>query len=354
MAESLKTASEKRGLPPGSLIHIGDVMNESARISLVDYGPDHIVVREIDTMADILEYRETPSITWVVIEGLTNIALVESIGQHFDIHGLVLEDILNTHQRPKVEEYDDHLYVVLKSLMTGSDGFSVTYEQVSLLVLNRFVFMFKEKSDDLLEPIMKRLHSKTGRIRQSGADYLMYVILDTIVDQNFDLIDALDETVTQLEDELFKNPTQITMTQIQALKRELIIIRRNIAPIPKLMADLVFSESPLIHKNTVIYLRDVQDHALRVVELIESYRDILGSLIEIYMSTINNKMNEVMKVLTLFASIFIPLTFLTGIYGMNFDYMPELHYKWTYPFLWVLFVSIPVSLLVLFKKKKWL
>lgn len=354
MAESLKTASEKKGLPPGSLIHVGEVLSDATRISLVDFDADHIVEREIESLADILDYKDKDTVTWVIVEGLTNIGLVEAIGDYFDIHGLVLEDILNTHQRPKIEEYDDHLYIVLKSLVTASDSFSVNYEQVSLLVLDRFVFMFKEKSDALLDPIIKRLHSKKGRIRQSGADYLMYVILDTIVDQNFELIDALDESVTLLEDELYKKPTHKTMTSIQALKRELIVVRRNIAPIRELMADLVHSESTLIHPSTVIYLRDVQDHALRVVELIESHRDILGSLIEIYMSSINNKMNEVMKVLTLFASIFIPLTFITGIYGMNFDYMPELHYKWTYPLLWVLFVTIPLSLLLLFKKKKWL
>lgn len=354
MAESLKTASEKKGLPPGSLIHVGEVLSDATRISLVDFDADQIVEREIESLADILDYKDKDTVTWVIVEGLTNIGLVEAIGDYFDIHGLVLEDILNTHQRPKIEEYDDHLYIVLKSLVTASDSFSVNYEQVSLLVLDRFVFMFKEKSDALLDPIIKRLHSKKGRIRQSGADYLMYVILDTIVDQNFELIDALDESVTLLEDELYKKPTHKTMTSIQALKRELIVVRRNIAPIRELMADLVHSESTLIHPSTVIYLRDVQDHALRVVELIESHRDILGSLIEIYMSSINNKMNEVMKVLTLFASIFIPLTFITGIYGMNFDYMPELHNPWAYPFLWVLFITIPLSLLLLFKKKKWL
>jgi len=354
MVESLKTSSEKKGLPPGSLIHVGEVMDQPTRISLIDYNGETLVERGIDSFSQVLEYKDSPSVTWVIIEGLTNIDMIQSMGDYFDIHGLVLEDILNTHQRPKFEAYDNHLYVVLKSLMTHNSAFTVAYEQVSLLVLNNFVFMFKEKSDDLLDPIFQRLRASHGRIRQSGADYLMYVIMDTIVDQNFELIDVLDETMVALEEELFGTPTHKTMTKIQGLKRELITVRRQVSPIRELMSDLMYCESALINPQTGIYLRDVQDHALRVIELLESYRDILGGFVEIYMSAVNNRMNEVMKVLTLFASIFIPLTFLTGIYGMNFDYLPELHYKWAYPSLWILFIAIPVGLLVYFKKKRWL
>lgn len=354
MVESLKTSSEKKGLPPGSLIHVGEVMDLPTRISLLDYNGESLIERNISDFSQVLEYKDSPTVTWVILEGLTNIELVQKMGDYFDIHGLVLEDILNTHQRPKFEAYENHLYVVLKSLVTHNSAFTVAYEQISLLVLNNFVFMFKEKSDDLLEPIFQRLRASHGRIRHSGADYLMYVIMDAIVDQNFELIDVLDEAIGGVEEELFSKPTHKTMTQIQALKRELITVRRQVAPIRELMSDLMYCESDLINPQTGIYLRDVQDHALRVIELLESYRDILGGFVEIYMSTVNNRMNEVMKVLTLFASIFIPLTFLTGIYGMNFDYMPELHQPWAYPTLWVLFVSIPVALLIFFKRKKWL
>ena len=354
MVESLMTSSVKKGLPPGSLIHVGEVMDLPTRISLLDFNSDTLIERDITEFSQVLEYKDTPTVTWVIVVGLTNIELVKTMGDYFDIHGLVLEDILNTHQRPKFEAYENHLYVVLKSLMTHNSAFTVAYEQISLLVLNNFVFMFKEKSDDLLDPIFQRIRAGNGRIRQSGSDYLMYAIMDTIVDQNFELIDVLDEAIVAVEEELFAAPTHKTMTKIQGLKRELITVRRQVAPIRELMSDLMYCESDIIDRQTGIYLRDVQDHALRVIELLESYRDILGGFVEIYMSTVNNRMNEVMKVLTLFASIFIPLTFITGIYGMNFDYMPELHYKWGYPSLWVLFVSIPVGLLILFKRKRWL
>jgi magnesium transporter len=267
----------------------------------------------------------------------------------------VLEDILNTHQRPKFEEYDDYLYIVLKCLRAEDDQFAVTREQVSLLVLRNFVFAFKEKKDDLFHPVLQRIKTSKGRLRSMGADYLAYAILDTIVDQFFVLIDTLDDATIILEDTLLTTePQQETLNTIQRLKREIIGIRKDISPLRDLTAGLLRSESELINETTRIYLRDVSDHAVRVTESIETYREILSGLLEIYITSVSNKMNEVMKVLTVFASIFIPLTFLAGIYGMNFEHMPELKWTWAYPALWVAFITIPVVLLVYFKKKKWL
>ncbi len=354
MTESLTNHAEKRGLPPGSLIHIGHVLEADTRMSVIDYNMTHLVERQIESLEEILEYKDSDSTTWVIIEGLRDVAIVEKIGLQFGIHPLVLEDILNTHQRPKLEEYDNYLYIVLKSLMPENGSFSVNYEQISLVVMKNFVFTFKEKTDDLLQPIMQRIRNSKGRIKSQGADYLTYAILDTVVDQNFVLIDALDETVTTLEDELYANPTHETLKKIQRIKREVISIRKHISPVRELMAGLLRSESGLIHEDTHIYLRDVSDHTIRVIESVETYRDILSSLVEIYISSVSNRMNEVMKVLTVFASIFIPLTFLTGIYGMNFEFMPELRWHWAYPALWVVFISITVGLLVFFKRRKWL
>lgn len=355
MIESLKNASDKSGLPPGSLVHVGDVLVAETRISVVDYSKENLEEQQIQSIDEIIKYKDSDTVTWVTIEGLANVEIIESIGAIFDIHQLVLEDILNTHQRPKFEEYDDHLYIVLKCLMSEDEDFSVTYEQVSILVLKNFVFVFKEKSDDLLLPVQQRIRNSKGRLRSLGADYLTYAILDTIVDKNFILIDALDEAVTSLEDSLLvSEPTQEFLYRIQGLKSELITIRRYVSPVRELMAAMLRSDSELIQEKTQIYLRDVSDHAIRVIESIESYRDMLSGLLEIYISSVSNKMNEVMKVLTVFASIFIPLTFLAGIYGMNFEYMPELRWKWAYPVLWVAFISIPAVLLVYFRKKKWL
>lgn len=355
MIKSLSTTSEKSGLPPGSLIHVGAVLETVTRMTVIDYSKDTFAEQQIQDVDEIRKYKDSDTVTWVIIEGLTNIDVVERIGTIFGIHQLVLEDILNTHQRPKFEEYDDHLYIVLKCLLPEDKQLTVSYEQISLLLFNNFVFLFKEKRDALFQPITQQIRTSRGRLRRLGGDYLTYMILDTIVDQNFILIDSLDEAITSLEDGLLASePTKEMLNKIQRLKREIISIRRHVSPIRELLAGMLRSETELINEKTYIYLSDVSDHAVRVMELIESYRDILTGLLDIYISSVSNKMNEVMKVLTVFASIFIPLTFLTGIYGMNFENMPELKWKWAYPLLWTLFITIPVGLFIYFRKKKWL
>lgn len=355
MSESLCTPSGKSGLPPGSLIHVGDVVESVGNISIIDYNKGKFEQKKLSSIDEIIQYKDSDSVTWVTIEGLANVGVVERIGDIFDVHQLVLEDILNTNQRPKFEEYDDHLYIVLKCLLPSSQGFSVSNEQVSLLVLKNFVIMFKEKQDEVFNPIQQRIKSSTGKFVSLGADYLAYAILDFIVDQNFILLDRLDESITEIEDSLLVGePTQEMLYKIQGLKREMIGIRRYVSPVRELVSEMIHSESDLIDESTHLFLRDVSDHAIRVVESVESYRDILTGLLDIYVSSVNNKMNQIMKVLTVFTSIFIPLTFIAGVYGMNFEYMPELKWQWAYPATWVLFVTIPVVLLVYFKKKKWL
>jgi magnesium transporter len=355
MIKSSSTISRKSGLPPGTLIHVGDTLETATRMSIIDYREKNIEEQEIQTIDEILRYKDSGTVTWVIVEGLTNIEIVEDIGKLFGIHPLVLEDILNTHQRPKFEDYDDYLYIVLKCLTSGDEQFTVSYEQISLLVLNNFVFAFKEKKDDFFHPILQRIRTGKGRLTSLGSDYLTYTILDAVVDQYFILIDTLDDTITSLEDSILStDPTTDTLAKIQRLKRETITIRRHLSPIRELMSGILRSDSVLINEKTRIYLKDVSDHIIRVIELIESYRDILTGLLDIYISSVSNKMNEVMKVLTIFASIFIPLTFLAGIYGMNFEYMPELKWRWAYPSLWAVFITIPVALLIYFKRKKWL
>jgi len=354
MSESLSSASKKAGLPPGSLVHVGEVMETEVCITIVDYNKEVIEEQTVESVEQILQCREKDTVTWVNIEGLGNVELIGAIGEAFNIHPLVLEDILNTHQRPKLEEYDDYSYCVLKGISLAKNGFSVEYEQISILILNDFVFTFKEKQDELFEPVRRRLRSSKGHFRSQGADYLAYVILDTIVDSYFTLQDSLDDIIDSIEEELLTEPTKVTMATIQRLKHELIIIRRSISPLREMLNAILRSESPLIEEKTLIYFRDIFDHVLRISESIESSRDMVAGLLDIYMTTISNKMNEIMIFLTVFASIFIPLTFIAGIYGMNFEYMPELKWKWAYPALWVAFIAIPVILLGYFKKKKWL
>lgn len=355
MAESLNTSSDKIGLPPGSIIHVGDVHQTETRVSVIDYSKEHVEKRQITNLEDILKYQGSESVTWVIIEGLANAELVGRLGELFAIHPLVVEDILTAHQRPKFEEYEHYLYVVMKSLLSENEYFAVDDEQISILLLDKIVFVFKEKTDELFHPLVQRIETSKGRFRSMGADYLAYAILDIIVDRLFVLIDALDEAINSVEDVLIASePGRETLLTIQRLKKELIHIRRYVSPIREVMAEMLRSESGLIRDKTRIYLRDVSDHAIRIVESIESYRDILSTLMDIYISSVSNKLNEVMKVLTVFASIFIPLTFLAGIYGMNFEYMPELHWKYAYPALWGIFIVTPIVLLSYFKKKRWL
>ncbi len=354
MSESFASASEKTGLPPGSLVHVGTVRATETRISVVDYCRDAIHTKIIHSVEELFAYQNTDTVTWVNIEGLSDPRFIESLGRHFAIHPLVLEDILNTSQRPKLEVYEEYLFLVVKAMGLAEDERFVEYEQISLLVLDNFVFTIKEKRDDRFESIKKRLNSGKGRIRNLGPDYLAYVILDTVVDGYFSLLDFVQDTIESVEEELLTHPTRETLAAIQHLNRELITIRRLCSPLRDMVNGLLRCESDLLHPDILIYYRDVYDHVLRVSELVETYREMMLGLLDIFNSSLSNRMNEVMKVLTVFASIFIPLTFIAGIYGMNFEYMPELHWRWAYPVLWVVFVGMFVGFLVYFKKKKWL
>lgn len=354
MTESKGSISSKAGLPPGTLVHVGERLESDTLITVIDYTREQTSEQVAKTIGEITRYRNTDSVTWVNVEGLVNVGMIEAIGREFDIHPLVLEDILNTQQRPKFEQYDNFLFLVFKVIYPAEDGVSVNYEQVSILILNDYVFTFKEKQDDFFASIKARLRNHKGRFRTQGADYLAYTLLDTVVDHYLALQDYLDEIVETIEEDLLGRPGVETLANIQRVRRELIFIRRSVSPLRELLNGILRSDSVLIADETLIYFRDVQDHVLRVTDAVDTYRDMMTGLLDIYNSTISNRMNEIMKVLTVFASIFIPLTFLTGIYGMNFHYMPELAWKWSYPLLWVAFLTIPLVLLVYFKRKKWL
>lgn len=354
MPESKRSASEKAGLPAGELVHVGEVHHATSTITLFDYDKDNLRIHHIDDVHALREYKDTESVTWVVIEGLTDTGLIEQLGQDFDIHPLVLEDILSTQQRPKLDEYDDYLYLVLKRFEIAGDDFHVTEEQISILLFGNILFTIKEKQDDLFKPLITRLQSEKGRIRGQSADYLAYCVLDTIVDGYFALQDALDLFADDIEEKLLGEPGPQLLTRIQLAKRELIFVRKSLTPLREMLSALERSDSELITEKTHIYLRDVYDHAIRVIESMDSYRDLITGMLDIYLSSVSNRMNEVMKVLTMFATIFIPLSFLTGVYGMNFQFMPELNWVWSYPILWGVFLSIMISLLIFFRRKKWI
>jgi magnesium transporter len=354
MPESMSSASKKAGLPAGEVVHVGEVHDITSTITLLDYDKESLVVHYIASVRDLLPYKATDTVTWVIIEGLADTNLIQELGQAFDIHPLVLEDIVNTHQRPKLDEFDDYLYLVLKRFEIRDDKFSVFQEQISLLLFGNILFTFKEKRDDLFGPLITRLQAEKGRIRAQSTDYLAYIVLDTIVDGYFALQDSLDLFADDIEEKLLEQPGPELLTRIQQVKRELIFVRKSLSPLREMLAALERSDSILLKEKTRIYLRDVYDHAIRVIESVDSYRDLITGMLEIYLSSVSNRLNEIMKVLTVFSTIFIPLTFITGIYGMNFQDMPELKWPWSYPILWGVFISIPVTLLIYFRKRKWL
>ena len=354
MSESLSFASEKSGLPPESLVHVGEVHAHEQKISVVNYNKSTLTRHTVNSIEELLSYKTTDTITWVIIDGLKDVSIIDAIGHHFDIHGLVLEDILNTHQRPKFEDFNDYLYIVIKAITLSNTDFNIGYEQISLLILNNFVFTFIEQPNQLFNPILNRLDNDKSQIRSLGTDYLAYLILDTVVDEYFAVQDTFDDLIESVEETLLSDPSSETLATIQKIKRELIFLRRSVSPLRELLAGIQRSESPLIHEKTRRYFGDVYDHAIRIIEAIESYRDLIAGMLDIYLSSVSNKMNETMKVLTVFASIFIPLTFIAGVYGMNFEYMPELKWRWGYPALWIFFISVSVFLLRFFKIKKWL
>jgi magnesium transporter len=354
MAESLSNPSEKTGFPPGSVIHVGDIRQAETVIHAVDYSIDGVQESELASPEEISGSKNSDTVTWVTVEGLTDADIIGRIGNLTDMHPLVVEDILTASQRPKFEEYDHYLYVVISSLLAGDEVSDLESEQISIVIFKNSVFVFKEKSDDLFEPVLERVRTGKGRVRGMGADYLAYSLIDIIIDRLFSLTDMMDDRITLLEDSLMSSePRPDTPLMIHKLKTDLIFIRRHVLPIKELTARMIRSQSDLIDEKTVIYLRDISDHVLRVAESIESYREILAGLSVVHMSNVSNRMNEVMKVLTVFASVFIPLTFIAGIYGMNFEYMPELGWKWAYPVLWIAFITIPIALLTYFRKKRW-
>ncbi len=352
---TLSSAAEKSGLPPGSLVHVGEKHDTTGKISVIQYNDQAINASEIESILQLQSLQNNDCTTWVNVDGLSNTRIIADIGTYLNVHPLILEDILSTHQRPKLEEYDDYIYLVVKSItVNGNNVLEMQYEQISILILNNYVVTFREKADDIFRPVRYRLQNNKDRLRQNGSDYLAYVLLDTIVDEYFVIEDHLDDIIDPLEDDLLTDPDQKALQIIQHLRRELITMKRSISPLRELLSTIQHTETALIQDKTLRYYNDVHDHVLRVTDSMDSYRERIAVIQEVYLSSISNKMNETMKILTVFATIFIPLTFLAGIYGMNFEYMPELKWRWAYPVLWLVFITISVGLILFFKKKKWL
>jgi len=350
----IKKRSEKTGLSPGTLVHVGERKAEKVRIKILDYDEAQFEEKEAKTVEECFPFKDKPSVTWINIDGLHEVELVEKLGNHFGLHPLLLEDILNTEQRPKMEDFGDYIFIVLKMLYYDEKGNDIEAEQVSMILGSNFVISFKESEGDVFDPVRDRIRKKKGRIRKAGADYLAYALLDTIVDNYFIILENVGERMEDTEQQLATNPTSETLQFIHELKKVMIFLRKSIWPIREVVSGLERCESTLIHKSTGAYLRDVYDHTIQIIDTVEGFRDMISGMLDIYLSSISNRMNEVMKVLTIFASIFIPLTFVAGLYGMNFEFMPELKWHWGYfAVLFVMFL-VGISMLVYFRRKRWL
>jgi len=355
-----KKISDKAGLPPGTLVYIGEKKVENVRITYLDYDEENFEEKQVATIEECLKFKDTPTVTWINIDGLHNVEIIEKLGRRFELHPLILEDILHTGQRPKLEDFEKYIFVVLIMLSYNGDNQKIETEQVSIVLGSNFVISFQERVGDVFEKIRDRLRNAKGRIRKMGSDYLAYALLDAIVDSYFPILEKMGEKIETLEEELVTDPTEQTLQQIHRLKRKLIILRRSVWPLREVISGLQRTESALIKESTSLYLRDVYDHTIQIIDTIESFRDMVSGMVDLYLSSISNKMNSVMKVLTIIATIFIPLTFIAGIYGMNFNAekspfnMPELDWYWGYPVALLAMVVVAVIMLIYFRKKKWL
>ncbi|MCK9554282.1 magnesium/cobalt transporter CorA [bacterium] len=346
--------SKMAGLTPGALIHIGEQKTEHIKITVIDYNESQFQEFETKDVDECFKLRNKPTVTWINVDGLHKIEVIEKLGNCFEFHPLLMEDILNTSQRPKFEDFGNYVYLTLKMLDINKKDASIESEQISIIIGKNFVLTFQEKEGDVFNLIRDRLRHAKGRIRKQGPDYLAYSLLDAIVDNYFVILENVGDRISVIEDKVIDDPPQHTLKTVNTLKQDLIAIRKSIWPLRDTISGIQRSENTLIHKNSSIFFRDVYDHTVQIIDNIETYRDVVSSMISLYLTSLSNKMNEVMKVLTIIATIFIPLTFVAGVYGMNFKYMPELESPLGYPVIVISMGIIAVVMLIFFKKKKWL
>jgi len=353
MSRQQHKLSKRAGQPPGSLHVNGEKGDVPVRISVIDYDATHFQEKQVDQITECFPFRDTETVTWINVDGLGNTNVIEELGKCFTIHPLILEDILNTEQRPKMEDLETYIYLNLKMLSYIDSEKDVRVEHVSMIIGSNFLISFQEDIGDIFDPVRERIR-KDGRIRKFGPDYLAYALIDGIVDNYFVVMERLEERVEDLEEELVINPTQESLHKINQLKKDMIFLRKSVWPLREVINNLERSESRLIKESTSIYLRDVYDHTIQVIDTLETFRDMVSGMIDIYLSGLSYKMNEIMKVLTLIATIFIPLTFVVGLYGMNFRNMPEIDWEYGYYSVLVVMVIMVVGMLTYFRKKKWI
>ncbi|NHI91299.1 MAG: magnesium and cobalt transport protein CorA [Candidatus Lokiarchaeota archaeon] len=349
-----KSLKSTIGKPPGTLIHVGEKRIVKTKINLIQYGQDKFKEKELDSIDDLDLIKIDYKVNWINIRGIHDIKIIEKIGKLFNFHPLILEDIMNAQERSKIDYYKENLFIILRMLNFDREKIIIKSQQISIILSANLVISFQEDEQDLFNSIKERIKNKLGKIRDKKADYLAYALMDFITDNYFLLLEDFGQYIENIEDEIIENPQTETLEKIHDLRDSNILLRKSIWPLRDIFSRLARGDSPLIDENTIIYLRDVYDHSVQIIEILESFRDMISGIRDTYLSSISNRMNEIMKVLTIIATIFMPLTLIAGIYGMNFQFMPELQSPLGYPLSIVIMIIIGVMMIIYFRKKRWL
>lgn len=347
----------KPGTAPGTLRSPETTGTGPVRITVMDYSPDRLVEKKIERVEDLEQFCESPTVTWINVEGLGDVGVVEKIGKLFNLHPLALEDVLNCGQRPKLEDYGTYHFLVMRSLFFKENELQT--EQISFFLAGNFVITFQEVPGDSFEAVRERIRRGKGMIRKAGPDYLAYALVDALVDEFFPVLEQYGERIEELENEVVAQPSRETIQEIHKIKRDLLLLRRAAWPERDVINAMQREESDVIRPETQVFLRDCYDHTIQVIDMIETFRDLSSGMLEVYLSSTSNRLNEVMKVLTIISTIFIPLNFIAGVYGMNFNTevsplnMPELHWYFGYPAVLTVMALVGGLLVAYFRRKGW-
>jgi magnesium transporter len=344
--------SKKTGLPPGTLVHIGERKSEKVTVAVFRYSTTRCEELQVEQV-DQLSPPADESVIWINVGGVHKVEMVEMLGKQFSLHPLLLEDVTNTDQRPKLDDYEAYIFLVMK-MLSLTDRKDIAVEQVSCVLGKNYVISFQENGTDVFQPVRERLRGGKGRLRQSGADYLLYALVDAIVDQYFAVLEHIGEKIEAVQQAVVDDPKPETLNEIHALKRQLLFVRRAVWPLRDVMTNLSRSDCPFLQQPTKLFFRDVYDHVVQSVDTIEILRDMVSASLDIYLSSVSYRLNTIMRVLTVITTIFMPLSFIASIYGMNFEYMPELRSPWGYPLVLGVMAAVGVGMLVLFRNKRWL
>ncbi|MFA5111003.1 MAG: magnesium/cobalt transporter CorA [Desulfobaccales bacterium] len=353
MPKALKQSVSKAGLPPGTLVYTGEPQAAPVKVTFTHYDENTLTDETFDGFNECLPTLNPEGVTWIDVSGIHQVKNLERLGECFHLHPLVLEDILEVEQRPKIEDYDDYLFIVLKTIRPDGSQ-RMAPEQISLILGRNYVISCHEIDGDLFAPVRERLLTAKGRIRKLGADYLAYALIDLIVDNYFVHLESFGDQVEFLEDQVVTRPSPQTLREVHQFKNDMIMVRKSLWPLREVIGQLERRESPLISDSLTVYFKDVYDHTIIAIETVETYRDILSGMLDIYLSSMSNRLNEIMKVLTIIATIFMPLTFITSLYGMNFKNMPELTWRYGYFEVLGLIVVIALGMLLYFRKRRWI